>query len=484
MVKVLLIGGRVKAASIGLDRFFGGQTAIELDRTISMLRRHPCEHLRKAFFPRTENDLRHMTSGIGLYRPSLKTDQGMPGNFLPFFIDPGINVTDFRVRSIVRDEGVVIPEAWFEHSPELVSDVQAAFLNFDLSATLEILRQLESRRADKGRMPFMLIRPAMTDSPIVFGTDVVNAVEERVRCIVDQCVKRAQAMETLATGTARPSNLTYLQPDVYVLTDGSITVERINCPDVGFFLADLDAGESRALPPIQKIVRSISDAVADRIVEKMGLKIVLVTRDSVLRLREDVLEIREIACIKSMLQDRDVTVEVISASQVDSIAEGGKLLLLNLDYSLDEVTTLLRRHAMGEVECYPNPYFQLACSQATGMKQVELRCGTRHHKLLLERCRSQPATEAGTIEALRLIDKSLTQCGVEGEVLHVVLETETVPVLRRSLHSWRQLATRAQRPKNENRPIRFRSVPADQGTLLLTSPTGPRLHAFRFMCIA
>ena len=487
-MKILPIGGRVKAASIGLDRFFAGQNGVELDRAITKLRRQPCEHLRRAFFPRTGNELRHMTSGIGLYRPVLKTDQGMPGNFLPFSVDAALERTNLSIRSISFEEGVAISEAWNTYSNGMARDIRAAFLPFDLGATYELLQQFETRRAehgrpDKGHRPFMFIRPALPERPIVFGKDIVARVEHEVLRLLERATARAYSLEVLQTGTTRPGNLLYVQPDVYVLADGTVTVEKINCPDVVFFLAGVEAESSSALPHVQMIVRQLGAKVVDTIIEKMGTKITIVTRDAVITQLEDVLEIREIDFLREALTCAGAIVNVIPASAVDSVETGSRLLLLNLNYGAAETTTLLRRHAAEEVECFPNPYFQMACDEVTGLQELVLTTGDKHRELFLERASSQPGTDVGIVEALRLMDKGLRQGGITGDILHVVLETETVPVLRNALHSWRQLATRAKRPANEHGVIRIRSIPARPENLILTSSTGPRLHAFRFMCI-
>lgn len=491
---ILPIGGRVKSASIGLDRFFD-HSGVELDRIISRLRREPCEHMQKAFFPKTGNDLRHMTNGIGLYRPVLKTDQGMPGNFLPFTIDTSLEKSDLSVRSIACEEGVLIPEAWYDDQNDLKfeEEIGSAFLRFDLQTARELLQKIETRRAEKGRFPFMFIRPAAPERPIVFGRDILDRAEEEVRKLVSRCSCLAIDRERKATGKWRGRAPIYFQPDVFILTDGTVMVERLNCPDVGFFLSCVSSGipgcspgfserYSKILRQMQRIVGHLQYEVADRIIDWMGRRITIVTRDDVLNRQEDVLEILEIKALRSALLRWGAAVEVIPVSAVDSVEAGTKLLLLNLDYRSESTTALLRRHAAEEVDCYPNPYFQMVCNEATGLPEVVMQRDSKHCRLLLERASSQPNNDAGILEALRLIDKSLTQADVHGEILHAVLETETVPVLRGALHSWRQLAARARRPANATGPIRLRSIPARPDNLMLTSSTGPRLHTFRFMC--
>lgn len=483
MLHIVPIGGRIKSASIGLNRFYSGQTGAELNETISRLRRSPCEDLRRAFFPRVGKELRHMTSGIGLYRPSLKTDQGMPGNFLPFGIDMKVKETNLDIRHIAAEEGIAIPETWSAGN-NLERAVQRAFLHFDLETTYELLQHLGTRRAEKGRLPFMFIRPAMPEHPFVFGADTVERVMGEINRVFAQCVTRAQAREHEQTGNVHTPNALYVQPDVFVLADGTIKIERFNCPDVGFFLASLGIDGARILPQIGMTMKSILKCVVNKIASQMGERITIVTRDEVIGQQEDVLELLEISMLQSALTLAGAVVDVIPVSAVNSVDTGTRLLLLNLDYRSESTAALLKRHASGEVDCFPNPYLQITCNEFSGLDELTIDRASKHGRLLLERASSNPGSEAGIEEAIRLIDQSLHRGGIESDILHVVLETETVPVFRSALHSWRQFVTRAGRLQNEKGAIRIRGVPAHPDNILLTSSTGPRLHAFRFMCTA
>lgn len=482
-MRILPIGGRIKAASVGLDHFYPGDN-LSVEQVIAKLRHEPLPEMQKAFFPRIGNELKQCLRGVGFYRPSLKTDQGMPGNFLPFTIDASLEKTDMSVRTIGHEEGVAIPEPWYENCPKTTADLQTSFLKFDLAATYEHLQRLDSRRAEKGRLPFFFIRPALPDSPIIIGKHILEKVEAAVQSALAKLLQSAERREHALTGLSKPTNLIYVQPDVYVLTDSSVVVEKINCPDVGFFLAEVEAKGSTILPLIRLTMQRMKTAVAFKIIEQMGERITIVTRDEVVAGDEDVLEIREIKMLQEALTHRGANVSVIPVSAVKSLEKGARLLLLNLDYRTEGAKSLLRLHADGAVECFPNPFFQKVCQEKTGLEETKLDPATKHGRTFLDLARSQPASPDGMRDVLRLIDRALTNTGMMSDIIHVALPTETVPVFRRSLHSWRQFAARASRPENQGDVIRFRGIPAVPGNLMLTSSTGPRLHAFRFMCVA
>jgi hypothetical protein len=481
-MQIVPVGGRIKAASVGLDHLRAN--GVEVDDKITLMRRDPSVELRTAFFPRVGTDLRQAIRGVGFFRPILKTDQGMGGNFLPFTIDPNLTVSDLSVRAIGHEEGYAMPEKWHPEAAGLASDMHEVFRTLDLKSSHSILLDLESRRAGKGRLPFFLIRPALPERPIVFGQDVLDQVHSEVNRLLERCTQRAHEREKLATGSARPTNVIYVQPDVFVLADGTVTVEKINCPDVGLFLAGVESPESRVFPHIRSTMTKMRGAVVEKILTKMGRDITIVTRDEVIFEDQDVLEIREILELEAALRAGGAHVRVVPVSKVNFLPRRSNLLLLNLDYRLENIHDLLRRHTDKEITCFPNPYFQAACQDMTGLSESEMALGHKHRQRFLALARSEPDSSKGRADVLRHIDKALRIGGIESDIIHVVLNVETVPVFRNSMHSWRQFAARAERTENKGGMIRFRAIPATPENLMLTSSTGPRLHAFRFMCVA
>lgn len=482
MATIVPGGGRIKSASIGLDHIF--DPGDNIDDVISQMRREPPEYLRRAFFPRIGKDLTQAIRGVGFFRPSLKTDQGMAGNFLPFRIQPDMPYTDFSSHHIGYEEGCAIPEAWHPEVNGYTLELQAAFNKLDLRTTFGILEELGRRTADKGRLPFFLIRPALPDPPIVFGADVTAKVAHETERLVSECVGLGRELERKATGEARSTNMLYVQPDVFVLNDGTVAVEKLNCPDVCFFLARVRQACSRVLPQVQDIVMLLRDRVVAKILDVVGTDVTIVTRDEVMTEQQDVLEILEIQELENELRRCGATVRTIPVSQVSLLESGSRLLLLNVDYRSTATTELIRRHSRGEVVCFPNPYFQMACQIASGLKESGLAPGDKYYDRFLAWTRSQPSSEQGRADVLRQIDAALLRDGIDEDIIHAVLATETVPVYRRSLHAWRQFEARLRRPENAGRGVRFRAIPVKPEKLILTSDTGPRLHGFRFMCVA
>lgn len=477
---VIPVGGRIKAASVGLSHLYNPRNVAELDRAIADLRRKPFEELRRAFFPLIGPELKMRLDGTGLYRPVLKTDQGMGGNFLPFTISDQAT-SDLSVRNIEHEEGLAFPEAWYLASEDAVREIQRRFLGLDLRGTYEVLEpHLVRRRAEKGRTPFFFARPAMPDRPVVFGADVVHRVERAVTETLEHYEDLARAFEEHTRGSSSQSNVIYFQPDVFVLADGTVAVERINCPDVGFFLVDLEFRGSVILPRIQEIVQGLREVVCRAIVERVGKRVVLVTRDEVFESREDLLEIGEIESLRHGLEACGASVEALPVSQVGMLRSGTSVVLLNLKWQPPELDSLLDRHRRGELECFPNPYFQRMSQIWTGLPQRKV--GDEYREDFLRLAGSAPLESEGVIDVVNRLDKLLTRSGFEDDVLYVQLAQETVPVFRRALHSWRQLAKRARREENAKGPIRMYSLPVKPANLLITSSTGPRLHVFRFMC--
>lgn len=481
---IIPMGGRVKSAGVGLDCLYGCSIPA-LNRRIASMRKDPPEALRNAFFPRMGRELRHMLDGIGLYRPMLKTDQGMPGNFLEFRIDPGLNVSTLSRTTILFEEGAIFAEEWGGLRNGALHHIRDAFRKLDLETTIGDIARLGRREANKGRLPLFFVRPAQAEKPIVFGRDVVKNVEAAVATQLQICIEEAMDRELRETGSVRSHNMLYVQPDVYIERHGAVTIEAIRCPDVGFFLTQLhdEADGSRILPGLVGLMKDMRTKVCQHIINRMGTAITILTRDEVLNNHEDMLEIREIESLTEGLQALGAAINVASLGSVGTLAAGTSLLLLNLDYRAAGAQELRTRHARGDLICYPNPFVQEACQEMAGLSSFTIDPGNRLRKPFLDLARSTPSSDAGLNDVIRRLDDNLNRCQLHGDILHMKLASEVVPVFRTSMHSWRQFAMRAARPENDAKPIVMMSVPVKPERLLLTSSTGPRLHVFRFMAV-
>ena len=485
-MNIVAIGGRIKSASVGLNNLYVSEDVYELDEHLRKLRDKPPRELLEAFFPSDFGRLKQMMRGIGFYRPILKTDQGMAGNFLPFKIDLTTATTDLSVKTIQRREGVAIPEAYCDHDQKIVSAIQRSFHTFEFETVDLMLQSINgSREALKGRGPFFFIQPAITNQEIVVGCDIADKVNKAVNSYLEAIREKAIEMEKHYCGVFQDANLLYCQPDVFILSDGTVIVEKINCPDVGLFLNVLNDSYSSILPPIKNIVQKLHKAVCSAIIGNVDTtkRIAILTRDEVLKSKEDILEIKEIESIRQGLQFQGIEVDVYSLSMIDEIPMGREVILLNLDYRAEHINHLFDRHQRQEIKCYPNPFFQLASQKANGLSQIIIP--SEFHNRFIQLIDSRPKDEAALRQVWKRLDQLLCMYGIKSDILHVDIGYEIVPIFRRVVHSWQQLARRIKR-YNENgkkeMTIKIMEIPASPANLLITSSTGPRLHAFRFMC--
>lgn len=104
------------------------------------------------------------------------------------------------------------------------------------------------------------------------------------------------------------------------------------------------------------------------------------------------------------------------------------------------------------------------------------------HDKFVQLIDSRPKDQMALEQTWNRLDRLLCSYGINSDILHVDIGYEVVPVFRRAMHSWQQLARRIKR-YNENIVIKVMTLPASPANLLITSSTGPRLHTFRFMCV-
>ncbi|MEK7539440.1 MAG: hypothetical protein AAB595_02280 [Patescibacteria group bacterium] len=408
----------------------------------------------------------------------LKTDQGMGGNFLPFHIDRGIRKTDLSVRRIVKEEGLIIPELYLKHNPDTLQELREVFKGMDLKNTYRILEPLlaKSREAEKGRMPFFFIRPALLSSPIIFGDDIIQKVTDAVGQLLD----KVQDLATEKAGFNSNEQFLYFLADVFVTTNGEVVVERLHFPDVGFFLTELELRNSIAFE-IQDVVHRIQDQVFVKVLDSLDPRVVyMVTRDEVLERNEDVLEFFEIQSISKKFHKMGIQVEVKSISRVGEIPTGATCLLLNI---AEHGVVLLERYGRGELVCYPSPYLQLASRELTGLRESTVPSHFMSKFLSIVDC--NPMEGVVVDEVISRVDARLSKNGIKAELLHMSLNgKEIVPVHRGIHHSWKQLMKRIRlhqgEGKLENVNLAIRELPITSNNSMITSDTGPRLHSFRF----
>lgn len=491
-MKPVCIGGRIKSAAVGLDYLYeDADDIVLLEKRLRSLREHPPEELRKAFFPIAEERLRQVLRGAGLYRSMLKTDQGMAGTFSHFRINTALQTSDLSTVIPYKEEIVAIEESWYPHDPDMAAFVRECLVRNDLDAVRERMSassDLSARReAGKGRLPIFFVRPMLLDRPLIFGMDIMNAVTSAVHRLMEATIEKAREFQWNYHRESNDflPNVIYCQPDVFILSDGTVAVERIHYPDVGFFLRSLSHSHSAesALAGVQQVVGLLEEHVCATIVQHMQSRtIALVTRDEVVLKGEDTLEIREIERLEQLLRRDKILTRVYPLSEVPTIPFGSSALLMNIDYRVDGADALLARHCRGELACYPNPFMQIAGQSVSGLEErvIDPKYQSRFLQLI-------GSTPKGA-DALRMtwytIERVLFQQGIACDIVHADIGTEIVPIFRRSLHSWRQLKNRIERYPHEKPVIRLRLVPATSENLLIKSAAGARLHSFRFMFVA
>lgn len=498
-IKIIPIGGRIKSAAVGLNHFIriNGDS---LEDSLRNLRKNPSKELLSSFFPSDLNRLKQMMRGIGFYRPVLKTDQGMAGNFLPFYIDKNLQKTDFTVKSIAKEEGLIIPELYLEHDSEKLKLIQESFSNLDLIETHKIIEPLlkESREADKGRIPFFFVRPAILSSPIIFGNDVLGKVNTAVLSFLEEIELEARSVAEKNSFKFSESNILYFQADVFITKDFEVMVEKINFPDVGLFFTEIETEPGSIAEKIQGITLKIRPEIINRIVD-LGNKIVyFITRDEVLEKSEDVLELLELKSISKELEKRGLEVKIKSLKTIDTIPTGSTCLLMNLAYqnnNSDLSTSLLNRYNNGELLCYPNPFIQMVSKRKTGITEHEMSPEVMIK--FFDLINYDPKNNTDNENVLKQIDEMLTEEGITAKLLHINIDNcEIVSVHREVHHSWKQLSNRINKHKAEfsgnlnndsgfhpEITVSIRELPITHDNSLVDSNTGPRLCSFRFTFI-
>jgi hypothetical protein len=499
-LKILSPGGRIKGAYIGMEHL-SNVDPVELNtKTIPSLRKNRGENLpegllgryKEAFFPRREDQFRQIMGDLGIYRPTIKNDQGMAGQFLPFGVSLETTETDLTPRQVIRNEGIAIPEPYSEHDPAVVRMIQEGFLNFDFSRVNELMLKNYSnmqRRAGKGRLPYFFIRPGMLDRNLVFGKDVLDSVQKKVTDAIEELTRRTANEEIELTGSAMPIRLIYGQADVFINNRREVTVGEIQTPDVGLFLNSFEVEGSQILPEVQKITTKLESQVLQSIAETVkNKKLYLVTRDEVLDNQEDVLEINELTRMAQGLTNLGLEVQIISVSQVGELEEGSELILLNIDYSDPKTQTLIKKHLSGQICCYPNPIFQKNSKTFFGGQEIiiEQEYRKRYLKLIQPKTRMD---EKSILPTLAQIHKPLKKAekkedGEISPIYHAQIgNKETVPVLTNSIHSLGQLHTRVHKYGPED-TIVLRVMPFNPEESIIRTKYGPLFHSFRFMFIS
>jgi len=519
------VGGRVKMAGGPVDVYYrlaepmlsrGIAGAAETYDNYLGLRADPLAQLRAAFFPSVGRELTARLRGAGLYR-HLRTDQGPGGNFAPFRYRPRAAGQQPRLHLAGETPHAILEESvrrqgLSDQLRDLARAVGAAYASGDLASTLGLLRSFgEAAGAHGVRLPdggvgsrcgFFFVRPlevpgcelqvdVSTEVRAALGAVAARAAAARHAIAVG--MPYAAAVEQVRSGVA-PSlddggsglDAIYFQPDCYVDTAGRVAVDRINFPDVGLFLAELDAAGNAPLHAVQDIVRELSDQLARALADQLpGGAVTIVTKDDALARSQDTLELLEIRALTTLLTGAGYNVAVRGVSDLAGLDKQRTTLLLNPDVSAPAFARFTEFVVRNEVPAFPHPLLKTFEASATTLPSVTLTGKRLATLLALAKPKRIDVRHAARVHArlFQLLDKA----GLDEDILHVSvpgLATPT-PVFRYSLHSLMQVynsVARAQRQGVKVDAITIRPVPFERSSAVFGDEHGKRLAAFRLTC--
>lgn len=540
--RMIMVGGRVKAAGASLQYLYNVATplieapnsvdaAFETSKRFARFKEKPPIELRMAFFPQDEAAMRAAFKGLGIYRPTIKTDQGPAGNVGYFYID---DVQESSIHGkISREEGVAVVERFLQTRFDqaslsetdrravalAINSVQQNYQTGNYRKAYEGILKLRelglsngietTRKAGVGRGEFFFFRPVQTQDRLTIGqnlTDAISAGTQEVvvkmerlagttRCFVkegfsfqDAIDKAYQAQGDNFAQTFK-NGLLYFQPDVLIRKDGSFDIERINMPDLGMFLTQIGtSSRNGTLEEIQDINRKIREEVLDKSAEAVGDEVVLVTRDEVLDNCEDTLEQLELRAFGQGLQERGKAISVTSLKSIDGIPVGSSVILFNIGTENGAFEHLLQRVVKGEIQCFPDPFIKLFEKEATTYPRKKIE-GLVLDKFLdiikpsaLDKPEGVYAKYSAIRNALRLgaINDDIVYFSVAGN------NGNYIPTFRHDVKGFGEVYKafeNVRRQGGDTRGITAIPVPFKPEDAVIEGRDGPRLAVFRFMFV-
>lgn len=524
-------GGRVKLASGSVDTYYtsaqptiekGVAGSIETATRFKELRSNPPLSLVLSFFPDNSKNIKQRLRGAGLYR-HLRMDQGPGGNFTAFQFSK--NGTNFH-HSLMSEQGYALLEypvqeqiksGQFAAVIPLIQEIQTAFQNNEYSRTAQLVEQFELLCQQSGlvlpsgesvgsRTGFFFIRPVSTERPTEFPIKLVPEVKGKVfealeepESLAEYARKYIEGGDTYINAVQnaereffehgnteyRGNGLLYFQPDCFVSTEGVIEVEKINMPDVGFFLTQIENNGNVPLSDVQRInsrLRTEIDEVLNSSLSKSD--VTLVTRDEVLEKQSDSLELLEIRALTDSLRKLGKNVLVIPLSSYESIEPRAQVLLLNVSIEDKHFSDFVERIIHEDVTCYPDPLLRTFQERATTLRRIEMS-GKKLDKFLeLIKPKDIVANNAEYLQSELL--KYLEIANIKEDILYVSFEglRTSIPVFKYSIHSFFQIYNAIEKQLSLGKKVEsisFSPVPFEKETAVFQGKDGPRLSAFRFM---
>lgn len=525
--------GRVKMAGGSVNSYYecaepiiqhGVTGAAETATNFRNLRERPPLPLLLAFFPDEPQNIKRRLRGAGLYR-HLRMDQGPGGNFTAFQSTGQEKPLSY---SLTTESGYAMLEhpvaqqlatGQFASITPLVGEIEQAFQQNDYRRTAQLVEQFQLLAVQAGvtlpngeqvgsKTGFFFIRPTLTDSPVEFPSTLIPAVKDKVMAVMQAPLAMADyAKQQLAKGVSyedavsqgrqlyysnggaekndSPDGLIYFQPDCFIDNQGNVHVEKVNTPDVGLFLTQLDTQGNLPLAAVVEVNRQLRCEVENTIQQHFpGRAVTIVTRDEVLQNGADTLEQLEIQALSESLTKMGKQVSVKAISQTDLLTDKDQVLLLNVPAHTPSFKQFATRVARQNIVCYPNPMLREYEDMMTSLRKVEIG-GDKLAKLLA--VIKPKELNQGNAERLHAeILKYLDAAQITEDILYVTFpgSRQTIPVFRYSLHSFFQIYNAFEKEQQQGRrpqTITFSPVPFTPESAIFTGKDGPRLSAFRFM---
>lgn len=537
--RMVMIGGRIKTAGVSLQSLYdlaqpsiddpeSADAAFATSTNFLRFKERPPFPFLAAFFPMDTGAMKAAFKGSGIYRPTIKTDQGPAGNVGHFIIDA--HQYSQLQGNIVKEEGVAVLEQFLAERflranvsaadqvqvTQAITEVQEQYRignHNQVFAGLTRLREIgnqygveTTRRAGVGRGEFFFFRPVQTEQQVVIGGDLTERISTKTQEVMGrmerlgQATKKylqeglslSQAMEKAyetadSFSVTSTNNVLYFQPDVLIRADGSFDIERINMPDLGMFLTEIQtASTNETLGVIQDTNRRIKDEVLDVVCNEMGEEIIMVTRGEVLANAEDTLEHLELRAFAKGVRERGKQTQVVSIEDINTIPSGASLALFNVASQGEAYEKLLDRVANGEIRCYPDPFVKLYEKEGTTFRRDNLS-GNKLASFLQIIAPTAMDKPEGVHAKAKLIRKALERAEIVEDIIYFGIPGTDgyIPTFRYDPKSFSEVHKAVEAAKKEKpidnlvvMPYPFRPEDA-----IMHDNDGPRLAVCRFMFV-
>lgn len=541
--RMVMVGGRIKAAGVSFSHLYDAaspliadptsvEAAFETSKRFARLKENPPLPFRVAFFPQDEVAMRTAFRGSGIYRPTIKTDQGSGGNVGYFTIDEA-GLSQIKGR-ITKEEGVAVIEAFLQQRfleatvplreedilPE-IENVKKHYQTGDYRRAYESITKIRgigavhgietTRRAGVGRQEFFFFRPVQINEPLVVGEDLINVISEKTQEIVSR-VERLAIITKGLVGVGMPladavrfahefsenevytnadtRGMLYFQPDVLLRSDGTFDIERVNMPDLGMFLTHPYIStpfQNETFGKIRELNEEIKEEVVGVIAASVGKNVILLTRDEVQLNSEDILEQLELSAIGEGLRQRGKEVSMEILSNVNTIPSGSSMLLFNVLLESPGYEDLLYRVARGELHCYPDPFAKLFEKEGTTFERKNVS-GPVLDKFLKIIAPSALDKPEGVQAKYMTIQKALRIGGIDSDIVYFSANGNGtyVPTFRYDVKSFLEVYKAVENMRRQGKDVSTITaipIPFQPKDAIVEGSDGPRIAVFRFMFV-